>query len=384
MTPKKDLAVSQAPLLRTLEQRLQTCTNARQWAFARIQQGLYLARTSCIDEAVPIPAEVRAQFVGREDAEVYCWLWMLEAVLEYFRTGTTNGFDRLQRALGVATALNIGPLKEYLAAWAAHFRAHDSKFEEMVEWLKSSRLHEAALPEAACRACMTVANAWQTVGENRAATAWYARARDFARPLGDRASIMASIANRAAIRLDEAWVGSFFDQAHGGEELRDIEAEMLSALAYERVTGSDAFVLQTTVTRVRFAAMKNDFAAALELASAGNAVTTHESQSMVRMKSILTTWLKYKALGELPSEKDFHAAAEQEIHKLDLDDAAVSWVLMSQLALAMKDKPRARKYGANAATAYGALGQSRARLRECLERAGGAIAQVESLPQAAS
>lgn len=323
--------LANAPILGTLKARLEASRTPREWAIAKAQQALYLARTDRIDEAVPVPQEIRTQFRGNEEPEVYYWLWLLEAVLDFYRTGATKGMQQIQRAMLMAKSLKRTDLEEYLAAWAAHFCFTDGKYAEMVRWLKLSRLHEAALPEAACRASLIAAVAWQTCDEDKPASMWFGRARDIARSIGDRATIMASIENRALVRLDRLWF-SLHTSKPSSERLMLVEHELLGGLAYERITGSGAFESQGVIARIRLLVLKGEFSSALVLVNSSSSHLEDLGFSIVRATQVLRLWLQTELDPCVSFTQSDLVTLAAQVKTLDYDDASVCWKILANLA----------------------------------------------------
>jgi hypothetical protein len=345
--------LAEAPLLINLQRRMECARSLQEWAIARVQWALYLARTHRIDEAATVPDEIRSRFRGREDGEVFFWTWMLEGVIKFYRSGTTQGMPWLRRAWAVSKSFNYPVLQEYMAAWAAHFCFTDGRYEEMIEWLGVARFGKSTLPEAACRVALVTAGAWQACDEGAIAVKWYSHARDIARSIGDRASIMASMENRAFLRLDRLWVRGVRDSPPI-RVLSEIENELVSGLMYERITCSESLIAQGPVARLRVMVLRGQLESALNMIEQLPPDFMSSGFSIVRATAILRIWLMSElnligSLDLLEVEK-----LKADVCRLDWDDALVCYGMLADLAERFLDSRSVLEF--------------RQRLDECVEK----------------
>lgn len=323
--------LAEAPLLRNLQKRAEGATSLKEWAIARIQAAIYMARTSRLDEAASVATEMKRKFRGNEDAEVFFWIWMLQGIVEFYRTGTTHGASFLTRSWTVSRAYEFPELQEYVAAWVAHFCFTDGKYVDMLSWLTRSHLSHNRVPDASCRRALVIAGVLQTCNEDTLAKKWYAFARDIARSIGDRASIMASIENRALLRMDRLWVEGF-KSPPSSHIVRDVENELITGLTYERVSCSESLVNQGPIAKLRVLVLRHDFVSALAAIDKLDFDLDSSEFSMVRATSILRIWL----MSKLELIRTFEATEVQKmaaaIEGLDKDDALVCWGFLVDLA----------------------------------------------------
>lgn len=362
--------LTEAPLLRDLDSRLRAARTLPEWGILRAQQGLYLARTSRLEEGLRIPGEIRARFAGHEDPEVYFWVWLADGVLDHYRSGGTRSMGQLKRAHAVATAIQRGDLAQYAAAWIANAYFHADDHAKTFDWLMRSGLREARVPEAACRASMVAAIALQTCLEDGMAAVWFGRVREIARRIGDRASIMASIENRALMRLDRLWL-DWSRGAPASYTVAEIESELLGALQYERVTGSEAFLHQGEVARIRLHVLRGDLREAWSRIERLQDTGAEANFSTVRASKVLRWWLAAKtgadaARAALPQDE-----VARLVEGLDVDDAASSWALLAQIHALQGDVGRQHAAQAEADRVYAVyserIGWLRDRLSSCPE-----------------
>ena len=328
--------ILQAPLLKSLDARIRTCSTLQEWAILRAQQGLYLARTSRIDEAAGIPNEIRAQFRGREEPEVYLWIWLLEAVENFYRTASTGQCHLLHRVYAMSKSMGWTAMAQYSAAWLANSAFQDDDYSQMNRFLSVTGMHDAEYSEAGCRACMVAAVAMQSAGRTDSAGKWFGLAREIARRIGDRASVIASIQNRAIMRLDRLWVRQAIPSIPM-DNIVHIKNELLGALEYERVTGSDAFVVQGDVARVRLLILQERYDAAAQHIDSLPIQCGESVLSVARSLVVVREWLRVRMDDLYVPSFDAISLAEASIESLDVDDAAVSWLFLSEVARRIGD-----------------------------------------------
>jgi hypothetical protein len=236
----------------------------------------------------------------------------------------------------------------------------------MVQWLEASHLDQAQLPEAACRASLVAAVAWQTCGEDKTATKWFGRARDIARSIGDRATIMASIENRALMRLDGLWVLGHKSNI-STNILIEVELELLSGLVYEIATGSNSFDLQGVVARIRVSVLKGDFRSALEIIDKNRESLEGTNFSIVRATTVLRIWLEIKLEIIYTVDSMSLAMLINKTETLDNDDAVVCWHLMSEIALKSQNIETAADFESRSEKAYRIYLLELSKLRETMK-----------------
>lgn len=321
----------QAPLLKNIEAQMKVCRNQKEWAILQVKRALYLTRTDRLGEALDAPNEIRRIYKGQEDPEIYVWLWLLEAVIAFYSSGTTAALLSIKRAAPFASILQRNDLAQYLAAWAAHFSFTDDDAVALCQWLRKSNLDCAALPEAACRASLTFAVAWQTAGERKAADIWFDRARNIARKIGDRATIMASIANRASTQLNDIWIRYHFGK-QSDFDLKNVEIELRGALAYERVTGSTSIPLQAPLMRARICFINGNYVEALRELESGCDVDGRFKYSVFQSANLFRQLLNALTGNSVDYFFETESGIEAKLACLDLDDQAVSWKILGRLA----------------------------------------------------
>lgn len=342
----------EAPLLKALDAQLKSCRTQKEWAIVRAKQALYWARTYRIAEAAEVPDEIRRAFRGREDPEVFFWIWLAEGVIDFYESATTAGIGYLNRARAIAVSMKLKAHEEYVSAWLANACLRDDKYDQMIGWLNVSAMDRAEFVEATCRSSIVAAVAFQSVGDDQLAAQWFGRARDSARRIGDRATIMASIENRALMRLDRVWVNHVLDDVPI-TEIDAIETELLGALQYERITGSESFAAQGDVARIRLHILRGRLELALRDLEEKSDVLSEGKFPTANALVVLREWLLIKVRGIANVDSHKLDKLEVEISSFDDDDACVSWRYLSRIAQHCGDQSRVGRYISESERALG-------------------------------
>jgi hypothetical protein len=270
-------------------------------------------------------------------------LTLLEGIISFYSSASTREKNRILRAHAVAKAADRTDLQQYAAAWLAHQDFNSGNFRAMAAWLRESGLSEAINPSARIRSCLTVADAWQCVGDDQAAAFWYSVVRKTAAEIGDRASIMASIENRAAMKLDRLWLKSL-DQDIEMESVLMVETELLGGLGYEKFTRSEALLYQAPIWRSRLELLKGNSVQALEflMHSLVNSAVVNASLTWTHESDV--AWIYHKIGSTTDAKFRFELALNTHVDQLDHDDAAVYWRRMSILDSHLFDGFRSEEF----------------------------------------
>jgi hypothetical protein len=319
-----------APLLGRVSREITMAKSQREATCLSAQKGIYLARTGSHEAAVEISNQIRTKLGSEIDTEIYVWLTLLEGIIGFYSSASTREKNRILRAYAVAKAARRIDLEQYAAAWLAHQDFNAGKYREMIHWLLASGLSDAINPSARIRACLTIADAWQCVGDEQASSSWYSIVRKNAADIGDRASIMASIENRAAMKLDRLWLKSI-DQDIELESVLAVETELLGGLGYEKFTRSEALLYQAPIWRFRLELIKGNNVQALEYLMRSTVDSVVVDTSLAWSHESDMAWIYHKIGSSQDAKIRFELALDTPVDRLDHDDAAVYWRRMSIL-----------------------------------------------------
>lgn len=325
-----------APLLEALRQQRAAATGEVDGAVLDIRMALYRARTEQLPEAQAVPEKIRADWAGREQIEVYTWLWILEAVIGWYQTSRTGQRTRLQQAYAAASRAGLSAPAGQAAAWLAHFAYNESDYPGMLRWLQASDIGRAALVETDARSALTLAGALELAGEASAAARWFGHARELSRQLGDRAGIMAASANGVMIRLNAAWLcHSMGDpMPHDPQALR---TELMSALGYERLSRSVSLVEQNGTAQLRLAVLLGQRSEALALAQRLSDPAERHTPSTARAADVLGRVLAPRIDAQTARQAFEQGLRAFDPEGLDDDDAAASWAWLARWARELGD-----------------------------------------------
>lgn len=349
-----------APILVELRLRLEAATDPVERAALTLRRGLYLARTDRLSEAEALPVATRAAWEGHEAVRVFVWLWLLEGVVDFYRTSRTAGRTRLLQAHAAAARSGQQAEAQLAAAWLAHLAYVDGDYAAMLAWLRTSGLGAALLEETAARSSLTLACALQWFGEEPLAGEWFGRAREVARRTGDRAGIMAATANRLMLRLNDDWLAFAFGEPVP-HDLASLRQELLGILGYERLSGSASLQEQNEVARLRLAVLSGDEGQALAAAGDMSSAQQRRSAPSLAMAGVVRAWLLGRRDAPVQAAARLQTLlGEFDAGDLDDDDAAACWALMAQLARHAGD-------AAEAGRLDGRAREARVRCRQSLD-----------------
>jgi hypothetical protein len=276
----------EAPLVENLLREVDACvdTDRRQVLLARL--GIYYARSNRQDRARQIAADIRAQGRFPSSPEIYAWLCILEELAAFYGSGDLKQRIRLERAFTVAKAAGLEALAQLSAAWLAHRAFVASDFAKFGEWLAKTGLKDAILDDARIRASLAVADAIQCLGDFEAANGWYAISRHCASRIGDRASILATMENRAAFRLDREWLHQIMKPAPEWS-FGELERELMGGVAIETHTHAETLFEQVSIWKARLEYLRGDYRRALEELRLAERDDVPGAASIIRGRSAL-------------------------------------------------------------------------------------------------
>ena len=354
-----------APLLDALRRRAASTRSEREAGCLKAEIGIYLARTGQLDEARELVNQIRQRWGQGQDPEVFGWVAVLEALIGYYTTATVHDKPRLQRAHAVAEAARRPALQHVAAAWLAHHCFNACEYQEMGTWLVASGLHRAEHPSAVIRACLTTADAFQALDDGVSAAAWYTVARQAASAAGDRASLMASIENRAALRLGVLCLQSM-DAPATAESLAMVESELLGGLGYERLTRSDALRYQASLWRAKLESLKGNHALALSFVVDSRDTLSGVAHSQAQAHDADVAWLLLQVGRVAEAQERFEWARRAPADRLHPDDAALYWRRMAELDRRLFDGLLAEEFEQRSRAALNAHWRAMDNLAEAL------------------
>jgi hypothetical protein len=250
-------------LLATLNSQASNTRDPVVWAKAVCRAASHFARHGRTDDAVVSIGLVRDQFKSELHRDVASWLMLAEGVLYYFQAKTSESFDRIRRAYGLAVALQTRSALPSCAAWMAHVEFFDSKYEEMAKHLGEA-LTQAATDDhqALARASLVLATSYHLADQYQLARPWYEKARLHAAEEGDDATVSAMLHDVAAYRAANVRLIDTF----GGDiqsEIRRARLELSSSVNFDNAIGHHGLDFLTLMLRGLLQTIGRDFYEAL-------------------------------------------------------------------------------------------------------------------------
>jgi hypothetical protein len=297
---------------------------------AKSRVALYLSRTGRWDDANHVREFVRARSGSVASPRVFSWLWVSEAVGEYFRTKSTKHREKLVRALQISKAAKVEETERLAAAWLAHFAFVDCKYSEVAQFVRQVRIQDSGAPDAVVRGLIVLADASLFSRKPELSSLAYTKALAAARQMGDRASLLAVIENRAMLGLDRLWLQNFFGtaQASGVDQLR---SQLAGAVAFERVTRSEVLVFQAPIWESRALTLQGKFTEALRCIADAFKIDSPDVGTIADTRRIFAAWLAMKCGDTVAMNKYSISSLDCDLGALDSDDRAVCYRQLSDI-----------------------------------------------------
>jgi hypothetical protein len=216
----------------------------------------------------------------------------------------------------------------------------DCKYGEVANFLEQVKFQLPGAPDAILRGLIVFADASIYAGKSDLAEVLYSKAQAIARSLGDRASLLAAVENRAMLGLDRLWLEYFTGQMEATNVER-LRGQLSGAVAFEKVTHSEVLVIQAPIWEARALALQDKFADALACIVEHLDSVPSIPGTIADTKRILATWLAVKCNDrELLRQYD-RASVEVGIDSLDYDDQAVCYRQLSDIEMHVGRSDRA-------------------------------------------
>ncbi len=318
------------PIVVRLDAEIDTGSNPRLRAIALARRGAYLARTGQSAEALVLAQYLRSEHRSTSDPELFCWIWILEAIASCYGIKSPVEHSLLVRAYEVAKSIGLVQVKQVAAAWLAHVCFDENKYAEMVKWLHESWSPGTQSAEAACRASIVLAAAMEMAGCRTESLKWFGKARLLAQQTGDRAAIVALATNQAAMRLDRIWLEWVFSRDYI-DDILDIERELDGGLAFEQAIRNETMTSQVSIWRMRIHIIKGKTVDALdEFLQADEGIS--DELPVLKTGPALAAWLFHKNGKESRAIEYYKSALHESFESFDFDDCATSLKLLSGLS----------------------------------------------------
>lgn len=234
------------------------------WAKAVCRAASHFARHGRTEEALKSIAVVRKQFNNELPFEIASWLMLAEGVLHYFQVQIKESYDRLQRAYGLAIALQNDSALPTCAAWMAHLEFNDCAYEKMAKHLEEAFLRSTEGDhQARTRASLVMASSYHLAGDYTLARPWYEAARLHAAAEGDDATVSAMLFNVATLRASNVRLDDTFG-IDSTKEAHRAGMEASSAENYDDAIGSASLDFLSLMLRGQIFTIKKKYSEALK------------------------------------------------------------------------------------------------------------------------
>lgn len=252
-------------LLRRLDAAIHHCTHPVEQACLKAERAALLARLGHVAAAREAIAGLHAQFDIQPQPPVSAWLALAEGLADYFDDLSLSAREQIQRALALAGAARLPPLRALASAWLAQFHYAAHEFGPMTSQLAEAlRLAGPELPGARARASMVAAVSLHFAGRFDLALPWYHRTRDDAAIEGDDATISAVMHNMSGLRISNARLAALFGD-DPGDEVRHALLGAQSTENFDLGVGTASLLHLVPMLRAQAHLLQGDVAEALAL-----------------------------------------------------------------------------------------------------------------------
>jgi tetratricopeptide (TPR) repeat protein len=317
-------------LLATLNAQARSTRDPVHWARAVCRAASHFARHGQTKEALTSIGVVRAQFGPELQLEIASWLMLAEGVLHFFQWKTTEAYDRMRRAYGLAVALKTESALPSCAAWMAHIEFNAGAYDKMVDHLKEAITSAPDTDhQALARASLVMADALQLTGNYPLAKPWYERARQHATAEGDEATVSALLYNVAAFRAANVRLADTFGFDKGPDAHR-ATMEASSSTNYDFAIGTSGLSFLTPILRGLVLTIDRKYLEA-------SAILESIDKEVLPKRTLAPVYADiawcHTCLGNMDLAWEYAARAIQNLPELiDADDIAYSNSRVAQVA----------------------------------------------------
>lgn len=311
----------------------------------RAKRAAYLIRQGYNDEAAVIVEQLHVRYDSKPNAKISSWLNLVEGLKFVFGGLEVAAFDKMQRALALATAANLPSMRSLCAGWLANLKFGLLEIKGM-----GDRLEEALYVarkfdhQALARAGLVCAVALHFANRYDLARPWYKAARSHAAEEADDATVSALMHNIACMgvaNLRQATLAGM-----GSSQLEPnalLEAESTSS--YDNLVGTLSVSAWVPILRAQAASLTNDSAQALH--TYGQHIDVARQQGLSRVMCYMLAdiaWCQLK-VGQIELAESSAGAAEASIESTTLiDDRAATHSRLAAVFGALGNVENASKH----------------------------------------
>lgn len=338
----------------------------------QVQRALLLARHGRIDSARSELERLHQRALVHPRVELAAWLHYAEALMGYFGTFGSGAAERMRRARAMAAAAELHELLPITEAWLAQMAFVLRDPDGLVRHAQAAFAASTAADHGArYRLCTALASAWSLCGDEAAASAWYAQARQHAVAEGDDAGLAGLFYNQTqmrALRIRDTVLRGAADEARAA--LISIE----SIDHYDSAVGGSARADLTPLLRALLMTLKGEFADAATILVAQLPAASASGLSRVGaslMADLAWCWCqtgdsRARALADTVAAE---AQADTD-PSCDIDDRAALHARLAQVYARLGDAAAAEREAGHAEQAWLEFSRQRGTWAARLDAAG--------------
>jgi hypothetical protein len=308
-------------LLKRIENELYAARSMQARGVLLVRKGIYLARVGRFAETRAAIVEINDAFPIEEFPGIKILRMLVEGVLDYYESLSEHSHDRILRADLLGIASGDATLISMTSVWRAHIEFERSNYREMRNAIARVQSNaDQSDHDAHARLARILADCFAIIGNEQQAKRWFNVAHRHAVDAGDQATIDALIYNRMAFGLARIRAESIFAPIDP-IRLQFIETSLFSAKNYQSLVDIKSLTHLPDICEARLAALRQDFALALQLMSAvrdsGPLARNNFSEGVLNLEIV---FLLAKS-GDLEgARKAWVGVEEGDLGGLDIDD----------------------------------------------------------------
>ncbi|MDC8784603.1 hypothetical protein [Roseateles koreensis] len=337
-------------LLKRLDAGIASASSTAQGACLSVQRALLLARHGQMAQAREQLTALHQLAFQHANAAPIAWLQFAEGLMCYYADFSDSGREDMAQALIKAQAHGDQALEALCEAWLAHLayvRYDDAAL------LAHARACDTVAAEddhgARFRLCTVIGLAYQSVSDEDACRAWYARARWHVQVDGDDAALSALMFNQAEMRVSQVRRHRLLaPQASGLHAVEGAAALLLGAHSvdhYDHAVGGSVQPDLTALLQAQVLSLDGRFEAAQQLYE--KHLPQLREAGLVRLGCSRWADLAWCSLNAgkptLAAQQAEHALQELS-PGCDVDDRAVMHSRLAHVYAALGDPARAASH----------------------------------------
>ena len=333
--------------LSTLRAAVDAASNSSERGEATAKVGTCLAQLGQFEEAESILKNLRQEHPVDVYPTVNLRAIILEAVILYYKNINHLSLDRIKRVFMLANACSADEVASEASVWLAHFAFNFEDYSGFKQGIEFSLAHFDYLSDTyRSRICLTIADAYQFLGDREYSQNWYTCARILSRQAHDHGLIAAIEHNRLVIGLSRVRAERARKQSEAEGVKRNWEVELASVLRLIEGFGGNSLPELMDLSDCFACQLREDYVGAIQAMDRIEAADAIERCGMTRTLFVIErSW----CLSCLQVEIDADAVQNlnlSAIEALPLNDQLIALPLLFEISSISKIPINLESYNA--------------------------------------